>query len=176
MVAVPTGIISAGFVERYTKIKELMTRGEENDVRFITSSVSHGHSWCGRRVSEIVLPPQLLLVVIMRGDEQIVPDGSTVIEEGDLLVLAGKHYADRSNMNLREVVVGAEHPWVGEEIRDLDISRRELIVSIERNGKMMIPNGKSEILKDDVVLVYRKGRNAGKEVDEKKERKKRNKK
>ncbi len=176
MVAVPTGIISAGFVERYTKIKELMTRGEENDVRFITSTVSQDHSWCGRRVSEIVLPPQLLLVVVMRGDEQIVPDGSTVLEAGDLLVLAGKHYAERSTMNLREVVVGAEHPWVGEEIRDLDISRRELIVSIERNGKMMIPNGKSEILKDDVVLVYRKGRSVETKAAEKQERRKRKKK
>ena len=158
IVAIPTGIISAGFVERYTKIKEIMTRGEERTVRFITSNVSHGHSWCGKKLSEIVLPPQLLLVVVMRGNEQIVPEGSTVINEGDMLVLAGQHYADRKDMNLREIVVGAEHPWAGEQIRDVDISRQELIISIERNGRMIIPNGSSEIRKDDIVLVYRKGR------------------
>ena len=41
--------------------------------------------------------------------------------------------------------------------RNIDISRQELIVSIERNGRMIIPDGSTEIKKDDVVLVYRKG-------------------
>ncbi len=162
LVAVPTGIISAGFVEKYTRIKTASTVGEERDVRFITSTVSHGHSWCGKKLSSIVLPPQLLLVVILRGEEQIVPSGDTEICEDDVLVLAGQHFADRSDMNLREVFVGEEHPWVGEEIRNLDISRRELIVSIERKGKMLIPSGGSEIRKGDVVLLYRKGANTGK--------------
>lgn len=162
LVAVPTGIISAGFVEKYTRIKTASTIGEERDVRFITSTVSHGHSWCGKKLSSIVLPPQLLLVVILRGEEQIVPSGDTEICEDDVLVLAGQHFADRSDMNLREVFVGEEHPWVGEAIRNLDISRRELIVSIERKGKMLIPSGGSEIRKGDVVLLYRKGANTGK--------------
>ena len=175
IVAIPTGIISAGFVERYTKIKETMTRGEERAVRFITSTVSHGHSWCGRKLCDIILPPQLLLVVVMRGDEQIVPEGSTVIEEGDVLVLAGQHYAERQDMNLKELVIGAEHPWVGDQIRNLDISRQELIVSIERNGRMIIPNGSSEIKKDDVVLVYRKGKDTGVSRRDKADRKKRKK-
>ena len=65
-------------------------------------------------------------------------------------------------MNLREVFIGEEHPWVGEAIRNLDISRQELIVSIERKGKMLIPSGGSEIRKGDVVLLYRKGANIGK--------------
>ena len=175
IVAIPTGIISAGFVERYTKIKETMTRGEERAVRFITSTVSHGHSWCGRKLCDIILPPQLLLVVVMRGDEQIVPEGSTVIDEGDVLVLAGQHYAERQDMNLKELVIGAEHPWVGDQIRNLDISRQELIVSIERNGRMIIPNGSSEIKKDDVVLVYRKGKDTGVSRRDKADRKKRKK-
>ena len=175
MVAVPTGIISAGFVEKYTKIKNSMTRGEEHEVRFITSAVNHGHSWCGKKLRDIVLPPQLLLTVVMRGNEQIVPDGDTVIHEGDVLVLAGQHFAERSDMNLREIVVGEEHPWVGDRIRDLDISRQELIVSVERKGRMIIPNGDTEIKKDDVVLVYRKGSDAARQASAsraKKERKK----
>ena len=162
LVAVPTGIISAGFVEKYTRIKAASTIGEERDVRFITSTVSHGHSWCGKKLCNIVLPPQLLLMVILRNEEQIVPDGDTEIHEGDVLVLAGQHFAERSDMNLREVFIGEEHPWVGEAIRNLDISRQELIVSIERKGKMLIPSGGSEIRKGDVVLLYRKGANTGK--------------
>ncbi|MBO4767847.1 MAG: ion transporter [Lachnospiraceae bacterium] len=166
LVAVPTGIISAGFVEKYTRIKAASTIGEERDVRFITSIVSHGHSWCGKKLCNIVLPPQLLLVVILRDEEQIVPGGDTEIHEGDVLVLAGQHFAERSDMNLREVFIGEEHPWVGEAIRNLDISRQELIVSVERKGKMLIPSGGSEIRKGDVVLLYRKGAHTGKSRQE----------
>ncbi|MCR5087048.1 MAG: ion transporter [Lachnospiraceae bacterium] len=166
LVAVPTGIISAGFVEKYTRIKTASTIGEERDVRFITSIVSHGHSWCGKKLCNIVLPPQLLLVVILRDEEQIVPGVDTEIHEGDVLVLAGQHFAERSDMNLREVFIGEEHPWVGEAIRNLDISRQELIVSIERKGKMLIPSGGSEIRKGDVVLIYRKGAHTGKSRQE----------
>ncbi|MBO4788780.1 MAG: ion transporter [Lachnospiraceae bacterium] len=157
MVAIPTGIISAGFVEKYTKIKQLMTKGEERDVRFIASTVTNGHAWCGKHLRDIVLPPQLLLTVILRGEEQVIPNGDTEISEGDVLVLAGAHFTERSDMNLREVTIGAEHPWEGMPIRNIDISRQELIVSVERNGRMIIPNGSTEIQKDDVVLVYRKG-------------------
>ncbi|MBO4651957.1 MAG: ion transporter [Lachnospiraceae bacterium] len=161
IVAIPTGIISAGFVERYTRIKQLMTKGEEHNVRFITSTVTHGHSWIGRRVCELVLPPELLLAVIMRGDEQLIPNGDTVIAEGDVMVLAGQHYQVKDAMSLREITVGAEHPWVNEQVRYLDISRQELILSIERNGRMIIPNGSTEIRKDDVLLVYHKPKETG---------------
>ena len=161
IVAIPTGIISAGFVERYTRIKQQMTKGEEHNVRFITSAVTHGHSWIGRRVCEVVLPPQLLLAVIMRGDEQLIPNGDTMIEEGDVLVLEGLRYQEYDAMNLREITIGAEHPWVDEQVRYLDISRQELILSIERNGRMIIPNGMTEIRKDDVLLVYHKPKETG---------------
>ena len=172
MVAIPTGIISAGFVEKYTRIKTLTAQGEERDVRFITSAVTDGHVWCGKKLCNIVLPPQLLLVVVLRDEDQIVPSGDTVIEAGDVLVLAGQHFADRNDMNLREIFVGDEHPWVGDRIRELDISRQELIVSIERKGKMLIPNGDSEIRRGDVVLVYRKGANTGKSRQDTPHRKK----
>ena len=39
-------------------------------------------------------------------------------------------------------------------IRDLDISRQELIVMIERNGKTMIPNGSVRIKENDTVIMY----------------------
>jgi len=158
MVAIPTGIISAGFVEKYTSIKRMMTQGEERDVRFIVSKITPEHAWCGKSIGDIVLPPQLLAVVVMRGEEQIVPNGDTVLRAEDAMVLAGRDYADRDNMNLREIFVGEEHPWVGEQVRDLDVSRQELLVSIERKGRMIIPSGESEIRQGDVVLLYRKGR------------------
>lgn len=156
MVAVPTGIISAGFVEQYQKVKRFEDESEVRSLRFITSEIGAQHPWVGKCVKDIVFPPQLLLAVVLRNDEEIVPDGSLKLNNGDLLVFAASRYAGAKSISLREVVVKDEHPWVGKAIRDLDISRLELIVSIERRGKLMIPNGATMIKNGDTLVVYSK--------------------
>ena len=85
MVAVPTGIISAGFVEVYTKAgkeKEL-----ECEPTVSMEDVSKGHRWLGREVGEIPLPPDRKLLLILRHGESILPSPETVIEDGDRIVI-----------------------------------------------------------------------------------------
>ena len=43
------------------------------------------------------IPEEILIVMIKRKDEVLVPKGSTVIEEGDILVLSGN--------NIKEVLM-----------------------------------------------------------------------
>ena len=57
MVAVPTGIISAGFVEQYQKVKRFMDESEVRQLRFVTSQINTGHAWNGKMVKDIVFPP-----------------------------------------------------------------------------------------------------------------------
>lgn len=160
MVAVPTGIISAGFVEQYQKVKRFMDESEVRQLRFVTSQINTGHAWSGKMVKEIVFPPQLLLAVIIRGDggneEEIIPEGSTKLLTGDVLVFAAKRYEGAKSINLQEVEVKEEHPWVNRRIRDLDISQLDLIVSIERRGKLVIPNGSTVIKRGDTLIIYSK--------------------
>lgn len=78
MVAIPTGIISAGFVEQYTKLKTLAYHSEEHELKFVTSTLQQGHSWNHKAVKEIVFPPQLMLIMILRKGEVLVPNGNTV--------------------------------------------------------------------------------------------------
>ncbi len=160
MVAVPTGIISAGFVEQYQRVRYVGEAAEEQKIRFVTSVVGAKHPYVGKLVKDIAFPPQLLLVVVLRkkdaGEEEIVPDGELRIMANDVLVFAAPNFDDTRKIDLREIKINAEHPWVGKMIRDLDISRLELIVSIERRGRTVIPNGRTVIKKDDTLLVYSK--------------------
>ncbi len=156
MVAIPTGIISAGFVEQYTKLKRIEAFGEENELKFVTSRLRHGHSWTGKKISEIVFPPDLILASIIRGNEITVAKGDVTLCEDDVLVFGAKHYKNSNRMELREVIVKGEHPWIGEKIENLDISRLDLIVMIYRNGKTIIPTGSTMILDGDTVIVYSK--------------------
>ncbi|MBO4670078.1 MAG: ion transporter [Lachnospiraceae bacterium] len=160
LVAIPTGIISAGFVEQYQRARYVGDTAEEQKLRFVTSVVGAKHPYVGKLVKDIAFPPQLLLVVVLRkkdaGEEEIVPDGGLQIMMNDVLVFAAQNFDDTRKIDLREVKIKEEHPWVGKMIRDLDISRLELIVSIERRGKTVIPNGRTVIKKDDTLLIYSK--------------------
>lgn len=156
MVAIPTGIISAGFVEQYTKLKMLAYHSEEHELKFVTSVLTEDHVYNGKMVREIVFPPQLILMMILRGEEVIVPNGSTVLHSKDTLVIAAKNYRGEEDINLKEILVKDENEWVGKQIMDLDISRQELIVMIRRRNRTIIPNGTTYIKAGDEVVMYSK--------------------
>lgn len=44
------------------------------------------HEWCDRAIAELKLPSDELLAMIIRGEENLIPDGKTVIREGDIVV------------------------------------------------------------------------------------------
>lgn len=160
MVAIPTGIISAGFVEQYTKLRMMAFHSEEHELKFVTSVIPQGHSWCGKRVKEVPFPPQIILVTIIRQGEALVPNGDTVMLENDTLVIGAKHYHGEEYINLREIIIKEEHEWIGKQIKDLDISRQELIVMIRRRNRTIIPNGSTYVKEGDAVIMYSKVKDA----------------
>lgn len=160
MVAIPTGIISAGFVEQYTKLRMLAFHSEEHELKFVTSVIPQGHSWCRKKVKEVAFPPQIILVMIIRNGEALVPNGDTVLMENDTLVIGAKHYNGEEYINLKEIIVKQENEWVGKQIKDLDISRQELIVMIRRKNRTIIPNGLTYIKEGDAVVLYSKLKDA----------------
>lgn len=156
MVAIPTGIISAGFVEQYTKINKLTLVEEEKALKFVTCSVTGNHPWSGKMVKDVTFPPEIALVILIRDEEEIVPRGDTVMKAGDVLVLGAKNFASKDDITLTEIIIKEEHEWVGAPIKLLDISRQEFIVMIQRKNKIIIPNGDTVIREGDHVVMYAK--------------------
>ena len=156
MVAIPTGILSAGFVEQYTRLKTFSDYSRDADISFVRLEMGSDHPWLNKAVSDLPLPPDLLLAVIQRDGNVIVPRGDTVILEGDRIVLGAEGYQDEIGITLKETVLKERHPWAGQEIRDLDISRQTLIVMVKRGDKVLIPNGRLRLLPEDTVLLYTK--------------------
>ncbi len=156
MVAIPTGIISAGFVEQYSKLKTIAFHSEEHDLKFVTSTVHENHPWHRCAVKDIILPPQLLLVMVKRKKEVIIPRGDFILKNGDIMVIGAKNFKSDEEIHLREIIVKEKNPWIGLQVRELDISRQELIVMIQRKNKVIIPNGSTFIMKGDAVHIYSK--------------------
>jgi voltage-gated potassium channel len=156
MVAIPTGILSAGFVEQYTRLKTMADYSQESEIHFIKLMVGIGHPWEHQTVRELKLPPGLNMILIDRNRKILVPRGDTEILSGDQLVLGGEGYQDDYKINLKELLLKEQHPWVGQKVKDLDISRQSMIVMIRRDGKVVIPTAQSELKAGDQVVFYSK--------------------
>lgn len=154
MVAIPTGIISAGFVEQYTKMKSLSEYSEEADIHFITLKITEKHPWENLSVKRVSLPPGLILVVVCRGSKAIVPRGTTVLKAGDRIVLGAESYKDELGIKLKEIILWERHPWVGEMIKDIHFSRHTLIVMIRRKNRILIPGGTQVLKTGDQVVLF----------------------
>lgn len=154
MVAIPTGIISAGFVDQYSRIKRISEYGAESDVRFIRIHLTHRDRWSGTAIRDLGLPEGVVVAAIQRKQGILVPRGDVVLAPGDNLVLGAESYAEDERIRLKEIVLQKHHPWNGCAIRDLDISRQTVIVMIRRRGRMLIPRGSLVLLEGDQVILY----------------------
>ncbi len=154
MVAIPTGIISAGFVDQYTNIKKRLEYGYEADMHFIKIYLKDNDPWVGKTIAQLRLSSGVIIAVIRRKDELIIPRGDIVLEEGDDIVLGAEPFEEHDRINLKEVVLRKQNPWTGVRIRDLDISRQSIIVLVKRKNKALIPNGNMVLQEGDRVFIY----------------------
>jgi voltage-gated potassium channel len=154
MVAIPTGIISAGFVDQYTNMKKRSEFGYEADLNFIKIHLEETDSWVGKRVADLQLPKGIIIAVIKREEEILVPRGDVVLMEDDMIVIGAETIDEKQHINLKEIIIRKENPWAGARIRDLDISRHSIIVMVKRRNKTLIPNGNMILKPGDVLFMY----------------------
>ena len=90
LVAIPTGIISAGFVEQYTRMKPADQVAGGDDLRFMMVSLEEQHPWIDKTISEISVPSDSIIVSILRDEMVMIPKGNVRLHQGDLLTICKK--------------------------------------------------------------------------------------
>ena len=156
MVAIPTGIISAGFVEQYTRFKQIGEYGDEIRMRFVHIRLLPEDDWAGKTIQELKLPHRMMIAVIRRGDETILPKGDVTLLADDKLIIGAVPLKGEDPMELKEITIGAHHIWNGFAIDELDISRRAFVVAVHRGGRWLAPKGSLILREGDEVYMYRK--------------------
>ena len=112
---------------------------EESNVSFVKIVVGKNHPWSGRRLRECVMPREFLVVLLLRGEDVIVPNGNTVVNAGDVLVTAAPEFENREEFGMFEEYIGKNNPWTGKRVRELELSPGTLIAMIKRGGGTVIP-------------------------------------
>lgn len=117
--------------------------------------IPEGHNWENKMIKEVNMPTGALAMMIKRGDETIITRGDTRIHAGDNIILNVPSYEPEEANKLQETVIDKKNPWCNRSIAQLKLSSDELIVMILRGSENIIPDGKTVILENDIVVTYK---------------------
>lgn len=134
---------------------------EEVPVQFIKLNVTENHTWVEKAIKEVVLPPETILVLILRDGKRIVPRGNTEIKANDEIVLCAQAFSSKNEPNeakneieLVEIELEENHKWIGKKLSEIASDlQKSLIVLIKRNGKLVIPDGRTILAKNDILVL-----------------------
>ncbi|MFH1329050.1 MAG: chloride channel protein [Actinomycetota bacterium] len=129
----------------------------------------------GRAVRALPLPAECTIVSVRRGTGVSVPHGETMLRAGDVITVfaaeaAYRHLAERLRLDdwtgehdrvgreptarFYDVEIPAGSVADGRAIREIPIPEGCTIVSVCRNGEMLVPAGDTLVLSGDVVTLF----------------------
>lgn len=59
----------------------------DNDVKLQEIAIDKSHDWCDKKIMELQIPQNMLVTMIRREEETIIPDGQTTIRNKDIVVV-----------------------------------------------------------------------------------------
>lgn len=125
---------------------------EESAMTLMTMAITEGHNWANHLVSDVSMPTGSLAIMIKRNGETIIPKGDTKILANDYMVISVPSYHEEDPIKLKEVRIDQSHKWCNKTIKELDLKKNRLIVMIRRGEEVLIPNGDTKILEQDIVV------------------------
>ena len=84
-VAIPTGIISAGFVEQYQR-KSSISDLKDADIQEI-AEVFVDKRYAGKTVEEMEAAQQITIFLVLRDDFSVLPQKNTVLKLNDIIII-----------------------------------------------------------------------------------------
>ena len=134
-------------------MKTFSDYSDEMPVEFVKISIKAGHPWENRKIKDLTSLPDLLLVLILRGEERIIPNGNTVVFAGDKIVLSALSPEENLGICLTEIPIEKDSKWIGKPLSRIKLGEEKLVLVLKRNEKVVIPNGNTVIRENDVLVI-----------------------
>ena len=77
--------------EHKDALKSLGDMEDESYNQLLEFTIKPNHKWANKKIMEAELPKDILIVMVKRGRDVVVPNGSTTLLPGDVLVLSGSN-------------------------------------------------------------------------------------
>lgn len=127
---------------------------DERQMQFVQVSIDETHPWANRLISELDLLPNMLIAVLLRDGETVVPRGQTKLLPGDDAFLCAEGISGIPNIVLKEFPITSEHRWCGKKLSQAYISDDTIIIMVKRGDTVLIPDGNTCFREDDRVVAY----------------------
>jgi len=124
----------------------------ELPVGFVEFDVPSDHHWESKTIQELNFPKNLIVVLIIRGEERIIPKGKTYLLAGDKVIMCGRAGNSVEGVSLSEVEITKNHEFCDKMIKDIS-KENEIIVMIKRGKRLVIPDGNTKIVESDIIIT-----------------------
>lgn len=134
-------------------LKTFNDYSDESDLQFIKLVVNDTHPWRGKMIRELILPPDTLLILVVRDKIPIVPNGETIILSGDIAILSGAAFVDDIEIHLKEKKIVGDCMWKNKTVSEFSPEPGELVIIIKRGDQVIIPRGNTVIEENDILVL-----------------------
>lgn len=131
---------------------------DETAFQLMKMHIPVGHNWENKRIKDVSIPTGSLALMIKRDGKTVITKGDTLILPGDDVILSVPPFHPSKTEKLHEFEIGKNDPWCNKAIAELEVPKNKLIAMIIRGEDTIIPDGKTVILENDVVVVYQAGK------------------
>lgn len=126
---------------------------EEVPVQFIQFTIPEGHSWAGRTLMDIETPPETIIVSVQNESGTKVPNGQTVLNIGDKVILSAVVPEHMTGTMLSEIHINKTSSYIGKAISEIPTDDDTLIILIKRGDDVIIPNGNIVLNEGDMLVM-----------------------
>lgn len=126
---------------------------EETDIQFSELKITCDSTWRNRTVSSLGIPKNLLICMIIRASgEKLIPDGRTVLREGDCLVLCSFAFKQDTAIRINTQFVEEGDTFAGRKLRDCSMRKNQVLLLV-RDGQNIIPHGDTVFSPGDILYI-----------------------
>lgn len=140
-------------IDRHADVmKTFNDYSDSTPMRFGRVAVEKDGPWAGKYVRDLVLPGAMLLAMIIRGEERLLPRGDTLLQVGDDVIIMARGFEDKKTY-LQEKTVKVDSRRVGQPLSRYP--GKGLIMMIRRGDKIIIPEGDTILEAGDKLVILK---------------------
>lgn len=140
-------------IDRHADVLKTFNDYSDNTpMRFGRITVQKDGPWANKRVKDLVLPGAVLLAMIIRGEERLLPREDTLLLAGDDVIIMTRGFDDKKTY-LQEKTVKVDSRRVGQPLSRFP--GKGLIMMIRRGDEIIIPESDTILEAGDKLVILK---------------------
>lgn len=151
---IPSAAKCCNMIDKNADVMSTFTDFQEKaEISFSYIVLDEKCEWCGKIIKELHFPKEMLVSLIIRNKQYIVPKGHTTLLAGDKIIFSAKSYQNETRENIREHSLSENSQWIGKKIKDYPYRDGSQVLMIKRGNDSIIPNGETVLHQGDVLVI-----------------------